>query len=490
MSSEPVPQLPDVDAPGFTDRELVMFIGAADAIEAKNHAHRLLSIARLARQRGWAGDLATADGRGGPGVDARALADPLMAGLREDFVPELALSSRISEAQATELLREALLTTTLLAPTWVALEAGRIGSRHVRACVELLGDASERIAAEVQRRVLPRADGMTPTAFRERLRYHLYRLDAEAKDRRRREALQRADVRVWSKDEGVSTLGIDGATPRVLAMRGAIDQYAKWMRADGDLRPMGVLRCEAAWALMMRPWDTSRPPVTAHLTIHAALPALLPDGHPGQSQQPAEVEGQVISAAQCRELLAELGALNLGDMPVGGSIQIAIHDPVTGELLTVATRQELARGAGRRRTRRRGKAGAPPSLAGSGLSRPADTSAYEPTAAQKRHVKARDRHCRMPGCRRRPGRCDIDHARAYRDGGPTACWNLCCLCRRHHRIKTFARGWHFELLPDGRLIVRTPSGIYRTTVPPGWTFDTEPDPPWLDELAPPEPMLT
>ena len=107
-----------------------------------------------------------------------------------------------------------------------------------------------------------------------------------------------------------------------------------------------------------------------------------------------------------------------------------------------------------------------------------------------RHVKVRDRHCRMPGCRRRPGRCDIDHVRAYRDGGPTACWNLCCLCRRHHRIKTFARGWAFELLSDGRLIVRTPSGIYRTTVPPGWTNDREPDPPWLDQLAPPEPMLT
>jgi hypothetical protein len=95
----------------------------------------------------------------------------------------------------------------------------------------------------------------------------------------------------------------------------------------------------------------------------------------------------------------------------------------------------------------------------------------------------------MPGCRRRPGRCDIDHGIAHADGGPTACWNLCCLCRRHHRIKTFARGWHFELLPDGRLIVRTPSGISRETRPPGWCYDPEPDPPWLDEQAPPDRLL-
>jgi hypothetical protein len=79
----------------------------------------------------------------------------------------------------------------------------------------------------------------------------------------------------------------------------------------------------------------------------------------------------------------------------------------------------------------------------------------------------------MPGCRRAPGRCDIDHGTAYGDGGPTACWNLCCLCRRHHRIKTFARGWHFELLADGRLIVRTPSGVSRITRPPGWCEDPE-----------------
>jgi hypothetical protein len=92
----------------------------------------------------------------------------------------------------------------------------------------------------------------------------------------------------------------------------------------------------------------------------------------------------------------------------------------------------------------------------------------------------------MPGCRRAPGRCDIDHGIAHADGGPTDCWNLCCLCRRHHRIKTFARGWYFELLADGRLIVRTPSGVSRITRPPGWCYEPEPDPPWVEEEAPPD----
>jgi hypothetical protein len=485
----PDPVVPADLAPLMTETEIVSGIRSAHARQAREYALELVAIAQLARRR-RCDDLMARGPRGGPGVDSRARAVPELADVREDFVTELAVIRGCTELEAHAKAREAVLLTSVLEPTWSELFAGRIGIRHTRVMVDLLADAPPTVAAEVQRRVLADAEHRTPGGLRDRVRHHLYRLDSAARERRRKAAERETDVRVWPKDEGVSTLGIDFSTPHALAARGAIAQYAQWMRADGDQRPMGVLRCEAAWALIMRPWDTTRPPATALLTIHAALPALRPDGDRLQSQQPAEVDGQVVSAAQCRELLAELGALRLGDLPVGGGIQIAVHDPATGELLTVATRQELQRGAGRRRTRRRGRPGAPPSLAGPGLTRPADTAGYAPTAAQKRHVTVRDRHCRMPGCRRRPGRCDIDHARAYRDGGPTACWNLCCLCRRHHRIKTFARGWHFELLADGRLIVRTPSGIYRATVPPGWAYDTEPDPPWLDDLAPPHPMLT
>ena len=41
------------------------------------------------------------------------------------------------------------------------------------------------------------------------------------------------------------------------------------------------------------------------------------------------------------------------------------------------------------------------------------------------------------------------------------------LCRSHRRLKTFAPGWHFTLADDGTLHVTTPSGITRTTRPPG-----------------------
>ena len=119
---------------------------------------------------------------------------------------------------------------------------------------------------------------------------------------------------------------------------------------------------------------------------------------------------------------------------------------------------------------------------------PPPTGSYEPSAAQRRLVTVRDRHCRMPGCGRRAGTCDLDHGHPYADGGPTACENLCCLCRSHHRLKTFARNWRFRMGPDGTLTVTTPSGITRTTRPPGLREQRALPPPRpapVDESPPP-----
>src|SRR5215213_4881717 len=163
--------MPELDAHGFTEPQLVTLLGAADAIEAGNHAKRLLWIAQLARRRRRTRDLATADGRGGPGIDARARADAVLADVAEDFVAELALTRGCSEAEASAVLREAILATTVLTPAWRALDAARIGPRHLRVLVDVLGDATPEVAAEVQAKVLPRAEGVPAHVFRDRIRY-------------------------------------------------------------------------------------------------------------------------------------------------------------------------------------------------------------------------------------------------------------------------------------------------------------------------------
>ena len=108
--------------------------------------------------------------------------------------------------------------------------------------------------------------------------------------------------------------------------------------------------------------------------------------------------------------------------------------------------------------------------------------------AQRRFVEHRDRTCRHPNCGQPVGRVDLDHVVPY-SAGATDCDNLCCLCRRHHRLKTHAPGWRFVLTGEGRLRVTTPGGVTRTTRPPGLRHRIEqralPAPPPPPEEPPP-----
>lgn len=95
---------------------------------------------------------------------------------------------------------------------------------------------------------------------------------------------------------------------------------------------------------------------------------------------------------------------------------------------------------------------------------------YQPSAALERWVRARDLTCRFPGCDRRAELCDLDHTVPFchtdpERGGLTVATNLKCLCRQHHRLKTFADGWRDEQLVDGAVVWTSPTGIVYRTVP-------------------------
>ena len=509
LDGEPISVLPgDLPVPP-SELELVGDIWAADAREARYVAQRAASIVELAKRRhaeqdaSWASPPAE--------VDPRAAAQAELAFVSQTFVPELALIRSCTEVEAQTLAVEALILVRRLPATWSALYEGRIDVRRMRAMVDLLGSAKADVAARIEERVLSAAGRLTVPQLRGRIRRLLARWDAEALEARYAEAKARADARYRATSDGMAELVIDLSQPTAAACVDAIDQHARALAAAGDTRPLGVIRAAVAAELILRPW-VNRPAVTAQLTIHAPLAALYPP-EDGVSQPPAEVDGHVVTAAQCRALLEELDLLGVGPAAAGGCVRLALGDPITGRMVAVATRTELSHGAGGTRRRRRTRAGrsrgrrlagesaasgagaggpvpgsgsGEPTAEGPGLGPPSATSRYRPTAAQKRFVTTRDRTCRMPGCRRRAGRCDIDHVTAHADGGATACWNLCCLCRRHHRIKTFAPGWSFLLLADGRLAVRTPSGVTRISAPPGTFADDEPDPPWLEEQHPPD----
>jgi uncharacterized protein DUF222 len=89
---------------------------------------------------------------------------------------------------------------------------------------------------------------------------------------------------------------------------------------------------------------------------------------------------------------------------------------------------------------------------------------YVPSKKLAEFVRCRDLTCRWPGCDRPAFDCDLDHTVPYADGGPTHASNLKCYCRTHHLVKTFW-GWSDQQLPDGTVILDSPSGHTYVTTP-------------------------
>lgn len=98
------------------------------------------------------------------------------------------------------------------------------------------------------------------------------------------------------------------------------------------------------------------------------------------------------------------------------------------------------------------------------------TDAYSPTEAMRRHLRARDQHCRFPGCRTPVHRCQIDHNHDHARGGRTSNENLSHFCTGHHVLKhpdiDERYRWTARQLPGGDIEWTSPQGrVYTDSVP-------------------------
>jgi hypothetical protein len=91
---------------------------------------------------------------------------------------------------------------------------------------------------------------------------------------------------------------------------------------------------------------------------------------------------------------------------------------------------------------------------------------HEPSAHLTRLLRARDEHCRFPGCRQPVWRSDRDHTVDYALGGRTEEENLEHLCRRHHVLKHRTR-W---------TVRQRPGGVLEWTSPTGRLYEDHPSP--------------
>ncbi len=452
------------------DAGLAEELRRANMAEHRLWAYRVEMIVELAYRR-----RADRDRRAGtPGAASPSWGGPCLLpdGVSEFLPDEVALIMNFSLGEATRLIAVAWTLSHSLEETWAALADGRLSWSRARAMAEEVHrhglDADPQVVAAVEAVVLPEAADLSISRLRARLRTEFVRHDADAADERRRQARAAADVFVRrSVHEGMSEVVTRLPLETAAAVNAMIDRLARQAKADGDVRPIGVIRAEISADLVLRPWNDSRPSVTAELRVIAPLNSLLPDpADPACDGRPlgiGEVEGEPVTAAHLRALLSDLDAICPGGLqaPVGGTLQLDLLG-ADGDLLATLTRDQLESAVAR------GCPDHPTSDCGCGLvGRPPPTRAYEPTVPLRRWVWARDRGCRHPGCGNRSGWADLDHVLPHAEGGHTDCDNLCCLCRRHHRLKTHAPGWTFFLDRDGALLVTTPSGVTRVSRPPG-----------------------
>ena len=99
-----------------------------------------------------------------------------------------------------------------------------------------------------------------------------------------------------------------------------------------------------------------------------------------------------------------------------------------------------------------------------------ETDTYTPTEGMRRFLRARDQHCRFPGCRMPAHRSEIDHHHDHATGGRTRLDNLAHFCRGHHTLKhpdiPDPHRWTARQERDGSVTWHSPLGRDYTDPPP------------------------
>jgi uncharacterized protein DUF222 len=261
-----------------SDAAIALELGRIVALEAALAAYKVELIAGLAARRPDSldrqlGQPGAASPDWVPGVEL-----PPAPGVSEFFADELAVILNCSRTAATVLADTAGLLIDRLPATWAALADGVLDWPRARALAAELTEPARELAppliAAVEAAVLPRAAGWSVSRLRAAVRAELLARDPAAADRRRAQAQRAADVRLRPARDGMAELSVFLPQPLAAAIVDTLDGAARMAKADGDAGPLGMLRVGVLADLVLRPWDTSRPPVTAHLRVIAPLDAL------------------------------------------------------------------------------------------------------------------------------------------------------------------------------------------------------------------------
>jgi hypothetical protein len=416
----------DVDAEA---RELAVAFAHASEAVARAQAAQARVLARAA-------DLA-----------GRRVAALVSVSSRESELPlrslaaELATAGCMSDRTVQRRMSDAAILAESFLATFEAWDAGRVSAGHVAVILAHglpLADPDAR--AEFEREALARAEGATPGRLGSALARIAEALQPRTLAERHQEA--RASRGACVRDIGEGMAEFSTIQPAVLAhaMHDRITQQAKAIaKADPtDARTVDQIRADLVADMLLTTSPSAETGAgmsdgfgglgSIQAIVNVTVPAL---ALAGVTDEPAELVGRCpIDPTTARQLAGHTTGWDR-----------VLADPITGCVLAV--------------------------------------DRYTPSADMKRFLRARDQHCRFPGCRQPAHRCDRDHTLDYALGGATDVCNLACLCERHHTLKG-ETPWKVRQLGGGILEWTSPGGhVYIDKPPPAivvFTPSTDPPP--------------
>jgi len=379
-------------------------------------------------------------------AEAGHLALDVMAGLcASSRAAELALREVASEIAAAENISDRTVQTQIgramalvddYPETLSAWEGGDLTRAHVGVILDIGSPLPVDVRAEFDALAVTTAEGLSPGRLRSRLAVLAERLHPTTLTERHRRGRDTRCVRITTGHDGMSDLV--ATLPTVLAVgiydrlthqaRALIDHRLDGPDASADERTTAQLRADILADLLLTgspgadPTRTDDGPGTLgaiRARVQVIVPALTMLTPDRENHDPAELIGHGPIDAETARTLADATTVPWD--------RVVTH-PITGAVL--------------------------------------HTDTYQRTTALDRHVRARDRHCRWPGCTIPAIRCEVDHTHDYALGGPTDVANLAHLCQRHHTQKQFTR-W---------TVTQHPGGILHWTSPTGRTYADEPLP--------------
>ncbi|VXB92028.1 conserved hypothetical protein [Microbacterium sp. 8M] len=381
---------------------------------------------------------------------------------------EVSAGLRISRAAAARALATGWSLNDRFPATRAALAAGEISLRHAVVIVQAAAPL-ETADLDAHRRfeelVVPYAAAETAPRAEAFAKSAAAAVAPESVTERHRRARGDRQVRVTDVDDGMSWLGILMPAPLAHAAHDRLTAIARQIRMTGAAKVSGAFHGPRA----PQPGQELTDDDWRRLELFASMADDLqePAADPRSLDEiRADIAADLLLAADT-DLMRESGLDS-----IRGSVQVTIagsslagaddrpaeldgHGPIDVDLarLLAASAEVWDRLF----------------LDARGMLTRTDT--YAPTDRMRRHLRARDQHCRFPGCRMPARPCEIDHNHDHARGGPTDLDNLACLCRGHHALK------HPDLDDRWRWSVnQLPGGVLEWIHPDGRSYVDQPVP--------------